>query len=146
MWKDAYLESRVMAATPLELVTILYEHAVQALEDARRYLAEGNIEARTAAISKAIAIISELHSSLDHTAGGEISTQLASLYRYMNYRLSIANLQKKAEPIEEVEKLMRTLAEGWNAISNPAETAQPAANMAFVGQGEILSSAGSWSA
>ncbi len=155
MWKDAYLEGKVMAATPLELVSMLYEHALRALEDARRSLAAGDIEARAKAINKTIAIISELHGSLNHEAGGEISAQLASLYSYMSYRLTIGNLQQKAEPLEEVEKLMRTLAEAWDTISHPAEprhadTAEqigPATRkIAFLGQGESQASAGSWSA
>lgn len=155
MWKDAYLEGRVMAATPLELVSILYEYALQALADARWHLAAKDVASRAKAINKAIAIISELHGSLDHTAGGEISAQLASLYAYMKYRLTIANLQQKAEPIEEVEKLMRTLAEAWQAISHPAEPTHapvpdpfhsPTPNLAFLSQGEIQTSARSWSA
>jgi len=120
MWKDAYLESRVMAADPIELVNILYEHGIRTLQDARRHLAAGDVASRAKAICTVIAVISELHGSLNHDAGGKISTNLASLYKYMEYRLTIANLRQTDEPLEEVEKLLRTLAEAWSAIGHSA--------------------------
>jgi len=155
MWKDAYLESRVMTADPLELVSILYEHAIRTVEDARRQLASGDIALRAKAIAKAISIIGELHGSLDHKAGGEISKNLAKLYEYMKYRLSIANLRQKDGPLEEVEKLLRTLEEAWTAISRKVESTQTigaeqfdsaAFNMPFVMPAEVRGTAGSWSA
>jgi flagellar protein FliS len=153
MWKDAYLESRVMAADPLELVTILYEYGIRALEDARRHLASGNIELRVKAITKAISIISELHGSLDHSIGGDLSLRLEKLYAYMTMRLTVANVKRKEEPIEEVEKLMRTLAEAWNTIRNPGEPvgathmeafAYAASNLPFAAQESVRGTLGGW--
>jgi flagellar protein FliS len=57
MWRDAYLDTRILSADPLELVHILYEHTSAMVSDARRYLAEGDIPARGRAISRAIAAI-----------------------------------------------------------------------------------------
>ena len=47
MWKDAYLESRVLSANPLELICILYQFALDSVRDARRHLAAGDIVARS---------------------------------------------------------------------------------------------------
>jgi flagellar protein FliS len=155
MWKDTYLESRIMAADPLELVTILYECGISTLQDARGHLASGDIALRAKAISKVISVISELHGSLDHAAGGPIAKNLASLYDYMKHRLTIGNMQQKDEPLEEVEALLRTLAEGWTAISRPSESARfvttkefdsVRSNMPFVLQPEFRGTAESWSA
>ena len=155
MWKDAYLESRVMSADPLELVTILYEHGIRTVEDARRHLASGDIAARAKAVAKAISIVSELHGSLDHTAGGEISANLASLYKYMEYRLTMGNLQQNDGPLQEVEDLLRTLGEAWSAISRkgrtiPSYTGEAfdftGLNVPFVTPVEVRGTAGSWSA
>ena len=84
---SAYFESRILSADPIELIQILYEGALGAVDEARSNLARRNIAGRSAAIGKAVAILSELSSSLDHETGGEISRTLAELYDYMQRRL-----------------------------------------------------------
>ncbi len=121
MWNDIYLESRVLSATPVELIGILYEGALGSVEQARQRLAEGDIAARSAAVSKAVAILGELSTSLNHQAGGEISVRLASLYDYMQRRLLDGNFQQSDEPLAEVAGLLRTIAEGWSGIAKQSE-------------------------
>jgi len=121
MWRDAYLDTQVLSADPLELVHILYEHTLTMVADARRYLAEGNIAARGHSISRAIAAIDELNCSLDREAGGSIARNLAALYQYMRSRLLTANIRQQDAPLAEVESLLRTLGEAWNAIRPAAQ-------------------------
>jgi len=121
MWRDAYLDTRVLSADPLELVHILYEHTLTMVADARRYLAEGNIAARGHSISRAIAAIDELNCSLDRDAGGSIARNLAALYQYMRSRLLTANIRQEDASLAEVESLLRTLGEAWNAIRPAAQ-------------------------
>ena len=116
-WKSAYLESRILSASPLDLVNILYEHAILEVEEARRHLAGGNVAARSRSISKAIAIIGELQSSLDHDAGGEIAANLTRLYHYMRQRLTTGNVQQSDAPLAEVGALLESLGEAWRAIN-----------------------------
>jgi len=40
-WKQAYLETRILSADPVELVSILYEYATISVQDARQSLAAG---------------------------------------------------------------------------------------------------------
>lgn len=117
IWKKAYLETRILSADPVELVNILYEYATLSVQDARASLASGDVAARTQAVSKAIAIIGELESSLNREQGGEIAANLAKLYRYMRDRVTTANLSKTDEPLAEVESLLKTLGEGWKEVS-----------------------------
>jgi flagellar protein FliS len=119
--RDAYLESRVLSATPLELVQLLYQGAIRAVQDARQYLEEGAIAPRSRAISKAHAILTELRHSLNRNEGGELAARLAALYDYMQRRLLEANCQKTDPPLCEVLGLLTTMAEGWTAIAKPAE-------------------------
>ena len=60
MPRDPYLESRVLAADPVELIHILYEHALVQVRSARAALRDGNIAGRSQAISKALAALGEL--------------------------------------------------------------------------------------
>src|SRR5271165_6718729 len=117
MWQnaqDAYLESRVLSANPVELICLLYESCIRSVNEARRRLAEGEIAARARAISKASAILIELatslNGSLDSAQGGAISQSLAQLYDYMLRKLTEANLEQRDAPLAEVLDLLTTLA------------------------------------
>ncbi len=60
MWTDghdAYLESRVLTADPIELVNLLYQACTEAVRGARRYLAEGRIAERSREINRAYEIV-----------------------------------------------------------------------------------------
>src|SRR5271157_3097509 len=128
MWNsghDAYLESRVLAADPVELVSLLYQACTQAVREARCYLAAGQIAERSREINKACAIVIELATSLDHERGGEISQRLALLYDYMERRLLQANMQQSDAPLADVLGLLTTLSEAWAGVRQPEE--KPAA-------------------
>jgi flagellar protein FliS len=132
MARDLYLESRVLAADPVELIHILYEHALMQVKLARAALREGNIAGRSQAISKALAALGELETSLDYNAGGSISQNLARLYQYMRRRLVDGNLKQDDAALAKVESLMQTLDEGWTAMQHAtsAPSASPASSAA----------------
>src|ERR1035438_2444091 len=89
--QDAYLESQVLTADPMELVRLLYRAAGDAARSASAHLAAGRIAERSRQITKAHAILSQLSVSLDHARGGALSRSLAELYDYMQRRLLEAN-------------------------------------------------------
>jgi flagellar protein FliS len=133
MWKDAYLESRIMSADPLELVSLLYQGALDSVHDARQYLAEGDIAARSKAISKVTDILAELEASLNHQAGGSISRGLADLYQYMRLRLLEANIRRDDAILGEVQSLLATMAAAWRGIQKAPEPKNDPAAEAAVG-------------
>ena len=122
MWKEAYLESRILSADPLELISLLYQGALDSVHDARKYLAEGDIPARSHAIVKVTDILIELEGSLNHQAGGAISRGLADLYQYMRLRLLEANIRRDDAMLGEVESLLATMAQGWRGIQKAPES------------------------
>ena len=130
MWNnshDAYMESRVLSAAPLELVNMLYQACTEAVREARHHLAEGRIAERSREINKAYEILAELTSSLDQERGGEISQRLALLYDYMERRLLDANMQQVDAPLVEVLGLLSTLSEAWTGVlSQEARPVAPA--------------------
>jgi len=106
----------LLSASPMELVRALYRGAIEATRTARAALAEGRIRERSAAITRAAAIVQELTLSLDREVGGEIAASLADLYIYMHQRLGEGNIAQTDEPLAEVEKLLLILAEAWESI------------------------------
>jgi flagellar secretion chaperone FliS len=103
----------ILGASPLELVRALYRGAIQAVSVARTSLANGQIRERSAAITKACAIIQELTVSLNREEGGDIAANLAELYVYIHKRLGDANIEQSDAPLAETEKLLSTLLEAW---------------------------------
>lgn len=120
----AYMESNILSASPVELVGMLYTAAGEAIRDARRFLAEGKIPERAAAVSRAVEILAELNSSLD-PAAGELTARLAQLYDYMQRRLLEANFQQADGPLEETQGLVETLAEAWKSVAVEMSAAAP---------------------
>ena len=121
---QAYLESRILSADPIELVRLLYQAAIERVREARRHLAAGDIAARARSITKAMEILTELTVSLDRERGGEIAARLLQLYDYMQRRLLEANFQQSDPPLAEVLSLLVTLSEGWEGVSLAREPAQ----------------------
>lgn len=118
-----YLESEVYSADPLKLVNMLYRAAIESVGAAREHLAAGRIRERSQKVTKAWKIVQELRESLDAERGGELSARLSELYVYMQNRLIEANAQQKDAPLAEVEQILSTLHEGWQAASTAAGAA-----------------------
>jgi len=121
--QEAYLESRILSADPLELVEILYQTAYRAVETARRCLRQGDIAGRTKEINRAIGALAELASALDRQAAGELGRNLAGLYDYMQRRVIEAHVEQTEPPLAEVSRLLATLLEGWSALCRKPEPA-----------------------
>ena len=121
MRRSSYLESRILAADPVELIQILYEHALIEVRAARAHQKAGDIAARATAVTKALAILGELEGSLNHKAGS-ISQNLALLYQYMRRRLLEASLTQQTAPMDEVESLLETIEQGWSGMRHKAAT------------------------
>lgn len=116
---QTYLNDEILTADPVKLVQLLYGGAIEAVTRARTMLAQGDIMARSAAVTKAIEIIAELSSSLDHERGGELSGRLASLYDYMQRRLIDAHREQADPPLAEVDRILHTLEEAWSEVKGP---------------------------
>jgi flagellar protein FliS len=119
------LELRVSSATPLELVTILYDGAIDAVRAARRHLASGEIYARSRAVARAVNILIELTGSLNFDAGGDLSNRLAALYDFMQRGLLDANFRQTDEGLATTERLLLSLREAWAAVSNRTSSVVP---------------------
>ena len=120
------LETGVIAASPHQLIAMLYEGAELAVRMAIKHIHEGNLAKKSAAISQASAIILEgLRAALDLKQGGDLAQQLDALYDYMNKRLMLAHLNNQTAPLEEVLGLLRELHGAWLQIAPTGRAASP---------------------
>ncbi|MCB5362842.1 flagellar export chaperone FliS [Pusillimonas sp. CC-YST705] len=123
-YADIALETRVMSASPAQLITLLFEGADAALVKAKAHLIQGQTAQRGQAFSKAIDIIdSGLKSSLDMEAGGELSKNLAQTYDLIIQHLMMANLEADLDRLEIAQKMLANISAGWQQnLANLAST------------------------
>lgn len=113
----AYQEVNVTARSPLELVVLLYDGALTAIEQARDALAQRDLVAKRKAMTKAFAIVGHLQSTLNMEEGREVAEQLDRLYVFVTDRLIEFNTQGRREALDEAARVMTTLREAWAAIA-----------------------------
>ncbi|MFC3190883.1 flagellar export chaperone FliS [Pseudocitrobacter faecalis] len=108
------VESAVMSASQSQLVTMLFDGALSALVRARLFMQDNQLEGKGLSLSKAINIIENgLKVGLDENSRDELTLNLISLYSYMVRRLLQANLRNDVAAVEEVEGLLRNIADAW---------------------------------
>jgi flagellar protein FliS len=108
-----YVANRVAAATPVELTRMLFEGAVQAVQEGVAADRAGDILARGNAVTKAVQILGELRFSLRRDVAPQYCDTLSGLYGYLQNRLIQAHAEKSESMLQEVLQLIQTLLEGW---------------------------------
>lgn len=118
---DAYRRIEAESRSPVELVVMLYDGALRFIAEARRAVARNDTGARAAAIDRTLAIIAELQNTLDIEHGGPVARELDRLYTYINARLLDVTLRQDRGALDDVEKVLTTLRDGWAQIRGTPE-------------------------
>jgi flagellar secretion chaperone FliS len=114
-----YRENAVLTASKEKVVKLLYEGAIRHLERSRLFLSDPKTTQSAQAgesLGKALSIVGELRSVLDHQVGGEISRNLDRLYEFSEAQITEANVSRTPQPIERSLSVLRTLKEAWDAV------------------------------
>ena len=120
---NTYRQTQVQSRTPLELVVMLYDGALVSLSSARAAIERRDIASRRDSIGRALAIISELQSTLNMEQGGEVAAQLDELYEFASRRLLDATIKNEVTPVDEVSRVFTTLRDAWQTIAAPPAAA-----------------------
>jgi flagellar protein FliS len=116
MYQQTRAGGRVEGADPHQLIAMLLDGAIERVTQARGHIRHGDVPAKGAALSKAVAIVGELRASLDHEAGGVLAQRLDSLYDYVNRRLLFAQLNDDDQALAECIDLLGPVRDGWGGI------------------------------
>jgi flagellar protein FliS len=111
--KREYIAARVLSASPMELVAMLYETALDSVNQAIFYLHSGDILERGRAITKATEAIAELKVSLRPVEDNNYTNTLDGLYSYIQGQLFKAHVEKSEAILNEMSRLLTVLLEGW---------------------------------
>ena len=120
---STYRQTQVQSRTPLELVVMLYDGALKFLHLTREAAERRDLPARRDASSRALAIVSELQSTLNMAEGGEIAERLDALYGYVNMRILDAARENSVTPLDDAIRVLETLRESWVSIAAPIDGA-----------------------
>ena len=122
---EVYRRTNVHTRSPLELVVMLYDGALQSLAEARAAMARKDVAGRTNAVSKALAILTELQGTLNMKEGGAISEELDRLYAYSISRLMDVTTKRDAKAIDDILRVLTPLRDGWAQIAQQAAAQRP---------------------
>ncbi|MFK2825495.1 flagellar export chaperone FliS [Bacillus sp. B190/17] len=111
---QTYSNNAVTTASPGELTLMLYNGCLKFINQAKKAIADQNIEMKNTNIQKAQAIIQELMVTLNMDVG--VSENLLSLYDYLNRRLIEANIKSDVSILEEVEGFVTEFRDTWKEV------------------------------
>ena len=116
------LESGILAASPHQRISMLFDHYQAAIRMARLQMQAGNIPEKGKAITRAINIVSRgLRAALDLEQGGEMARQLDDLYDFVVRLLLRANLDNDEASLNAAAELLGPIASAWSAIGPQIE-------------------------
>ena len=116
-YRTVDLEARAAAASPYELVLVLFDGLLDELARARGHIEGKRYQQKGASLEKCLNILNGLNGSLDYEGGGELVQGLARLYDYCIYRLSDVSVSLSLEGLDEVVHLLGVLRDGWEGVN-----------------------------
>ncbi|GAB4387903.1 MAG: flagellar export chaperone FliS [Thermodesulfovibrionales bacterium] len=123
--KNAYAASKVSnAQSPLDLVILLYDGAIERLRKATFHIGRKDMPAKIRALNGAMAIIEELLFALNVGEGGDVAGNLQNLYIHMLRELAEANLKNDVGKLRRVEALLSDLGEAWRQLKSQGHGGQ----------------------
>jgi flagellar protein FliS len=109
-------KSTAQQASPYQLVAMLFQKLLGNIATAKGAISQNNFDKKGTELSNAIAIIGVLEGSLDFKQGGEVSENLASLYKFCSEELLVASTNNDSDKLEEVIQILLPIKAGWDSI------------------------------
>lgn len=121
----AYKKTSVETASKEQILLMLYQAAIKNCKKAIEAVDQKNIAKKGEYIGKMQDIVVELSNSLDFEVGGDVAKELASLYDYILYSSTQANIKIERAPLEGCLKVLNTLYDGWTEAIKNLKTQAP---------------------
>ena len=118
-YKKVSIDSQLSAASPHKVIQMLMAGAIERLIQGKAAMQQGNIAVKGERLGKALDIVISLRTCLSMDDGGDIASNLDSLYDFMIRQISHANQNNESQPIDDVVDMLREIKSAWDQI--PAE-------------------------
>ncbi|MCK8602387.1 flagellar export chaperone FliS [Desulfoferrobacter suflitae] len=109
-----------------KILLMVYEGVIKYLELAQEGIRQQNPRMKGEAISKALAIITELDCALDSKVGGDLTQNLHVLYHWAMASITEANLKNDDAALAAVRKVLITISEGFEGAARHNHNPAPA--------------------
>jgi flagellar secretion chaperone FliS len=116
-----YQQADVYTMSPARRLVLMYTHLLLNLRQAHQAMERREIERRSGHVAKAMDILHELLSSLDHEQGGALADHLAALYVFMIGELAAADARADLARIRPLITMVDQLHEAWSAAAKELE-------------------------
>lgn len=110
---NKYLNNHYEGMSPEQLILALYKAALDRIQLAREGIQENNIQKRGENLSKAIAIVSELNTSVDSSMNDEGTQFLRGLYASILAELPKVSITNDIRTLEKAHGYISKLKEIW---------------------------------
>lgn len=114
-----FLKNMVESASPMQLIVLLYDGAIQWLQMAKKEI-EKNADKKppnwtefSHSIDMTLKIFTHLQESLNHERSEELSEKLFSLYEFLKNQIIKVNAYKNEEDIDSAIEIVRNLKKSW---------------------------------
>ncbi|MCE7795639.1 flagellar protein FliS [Sphingobium sufflavum] len=107
---------KIEGATPHQLVKILFDELLLAIESSALSAAAGDSAKARDKQVRALMLLRALDSSLDFDKGGDVALSLGVIYREVRQRLLVAVPQNDAERIMSAHAVIAEIAGAWTQI------------------------------
>ena len=115
-YRSVDVNSRVGGASPHALIALLYEDLLRELRQAAIATERRDFATRSAKVTKALAILFALESSLDFDKGGDVAATLSRFYRGARDAIMRASVGQDTEQLRAVVVNIEEIAASWRAI------------------------------
>jgi flagellar protein FliS len=118
-----YRAAQIESASPGQILLALYDGCIRFCRAAQAQIEAGDVAGKGQSISRAVAILGELRSTLDHDVSPELCDSLERLYVFFQQQLSLANYRMDAGAIAPVVRLLGDLRDAWQTAIGEVEGA-----------------------
>src|SRR5580693_9290655 len=111
--RRSYQESALRGATPIELVVVLYDTAIEDMRHALMAMQQNDVESRSRYIGHALIVLQQLQGTLDFERGGSAARQFEQFYNLIRAKLLEAQIRYSSELMRQQIRCMSEVRDSW---------------------------------
>lgn len=115
-YRQVDLASRTGGASPHQLIAILYEDLLRELRLGALAIDAGDHAAKSARLTKSVALLFALEAGLDFDKGETVAATLSRFYRGCRDAIMRASIESNAALVRDVVANVSEIADSWKAI------------------------------
>ncbi len=110
----AYKKTSIHTASKEQVLLMLYQAAIKSCKKAIDAMEKKDLKSKGEHISKLQDIVIELNNGLNFEVGGDVALELSSLYDYLLYASTQANIKLDRSQLDGCLNVLQTLYDGWS--------------------------------